>query len=328
MDLAARTIQLESAREKNIIGTGITVAIADTGICAHPDFFRYSNRNIYFKDFLHQRPRFYDDCGHGSHVAGIIGGSGVASDGRYCGVAPGCNLLACKTLNYKGDGNIPDVLVALEWILENKKNYGIRIVNLSFGMGYKDISKDGTKLIQSVEEVWDNGIVVVAAAGNGGPDPCSIAVPGCSKKIITVGASDDHIEVELMGHRTKDYSGRGPTYECIRKPDIVAPGGNIMSCALAKSYGNDIIHSTIANRWGPLPRVARDTYHHLYTEKSGTSMATPIVTGAVALLLSKYPDMKPKDVKMRLRQTATDLKRDPSIQGWGLLNVKDLLFSS
>ncbi|MDD5937357.1 MAG: S8 family peptidase [Clostridiales bacterium] len=325
MDLAARTIQLGYAREKNIIGTGITVAIADTGICAHPDFFRYSNRTIYFKDFLHQRPKFYDDCGHGSHVAGIIGGSGVASDGRYCGVAPGCNILACKTLNYKGDGNISDVLVALDWILDNKTKYGIRIVNLSFGMGNKDISKDGFKLIDAVEEVWDSGIVVVAAAGNSGPEPGSVAVPGCSKKIITVGASDDHIEVELMGRKTKNYSGRGPTYECIRKPDIIAPGGNIMSCALAKSYGNDVVYSAIANRWGPLPRVVRDTYHHLYTEKSGTSMATPIVSGAIALLLSMHPDMTPKDVKKKLKQSATDLKRDPLEQGWGLLNVKKLL---
>ena len=325
MDLAARTIHLSYAREKNIIGSGITVAIADTGICAHPDFFRYSNRSVYFKDFIYQRTKYYDDCGHGSHVAGIIGGSGVASDGRYSGVAPGCNLLACKTLNYKGDGDIQDVLNALDWILENKKKYGIRIVNLSFGMGNKEITKKGMKLIKAVEDVWDNGIVVVAAAGNGGPDFGTVAIPGCSKKIITVGASDDHIEVDLMGHRTKDYSGRGPTYECICKPDIVAPGGNIMSCALAKAYGNDIVHGVIANRWGPLPRMNRETYHHLYTEKSGTSMATPIVSGAVALLLSKHPDMKPKDVKIKLRDAAQDLNKDHRKQGWGLLDIKKLL---
>ena len=325
MDLAARTIQLGFARDKNIIGTGVTVAIADTGICAHPDFFRYSNRSIYFKDFLHQRTQFYDDCGHGSHVAGIIGGTGVVSNGRYCGVAPGCNIMVCKTLNYKGDGNISDVLKALEWMIEYKKKYGIRVINLSFGMGNKEISKDGYKLIQTVEDVWDEGIVVVAAAGNAGPNPGSVAVPGCSKKIITVGASDDNIEVELMGQRTKDYSGRGPTYECIRKPDVVAPGGHIMSCALVKSYGNDIVYSTIANRWGPLPRMQRDTYHHMYTEKSGTSMATPIVTGAVALLLSIHPDMTPKDVKKKLKESSVDLKVDSSKQGWGLLNVKNLL---
>lgn len=325
MDLAARTIQLGYARDKNIIGTGITVAIADTGICAHPDFFRYSNRSIYFKDFLHQRAKFYDDCGHGSHVAGIIGGTGVTSSGRYCGVAPGCNIMACKTLNYKGDGNISDVLDALEWIVEYKRTYGIRVINLSFGMGNKEISKDGFKLIKMVEDVWDEGIVVVAAAGNGGPNPGSVAVPGSSKKIITVGASDDNIEVELMGQKTRDYSGRGPTYECIRKPDVVAPGGNIMSCALVKSYGNDIVYSAIANRWGPLPRMPRDTYHHMYTEKSGTSMATPIVSGAVALLLSIHPDMTPKDVKIKLKESSTDMKVDSSKQGWGLLNIKNLL---
>lgn len=325
MDLVARTIHLEYAQERNIIGTGVTVAIADTGICMHPDFFRYTNRNIYFTDFLHQRTKFYDDCGHGSHVAGIIGGSGVASNGRYRGIAPGCNLMACKTLDYRGDGNIADVMEALEWIMENRKKYQIRIVNLSFGMGNKGISKDGLRLIKQVENVWDEGIVVIAAAGNGGPNPGTVAVPGCSKKIITVGASDDHIEVDLMGQRTKDYSGRGPTYECVKKPDVVAPGGNIMSCALVKNYGNDIIYSAIANRWGPLPRMPRDTYHHLYTEKSGTSMATPIVSGAIALLLSCHPDMTPKDVKKKLRESSTDLKKDPLKQGWGLLNIPSLL---
>lgn len=325
MDLAGRTIHLGYAREKNIIGTGITVAIVDTGICAHPDFFRYSNRDIYFKDFLHSRKNFYDDCGHGSHVAGIIGGSGTASDGRYCGIAPGCNLMVCKTLNYKGDGSISDVINALEWIINNKRQYGIKVINLSFGMGNKEITKEGLKLIRVVEDVWNEGIVVVAAAGNGGPDIGSVAVPGSSKKIITVGASDDYLEVELMGQRAKDYSGRGPTFECIRKPDVVAPGGNIMSCALTRANGNDIVYGVIANRWAPLPRRSRDTYHHMYTEKSGTSMATPIVAGAVALLLSVYPDMTPKDVKKRLRDSADDLKTDRRKQGWGLLNVEKML---
>lgn len=325
MDLAGRTIQLDYAREKNIIGTGVTVAVVDTGICAHPDFFKYSNRTIYFRDFLFHRSKFYDDCGHGSHVAGIIGGTGIASDGRYCGVAPGCDLMICKALNYKGDGNIQDVLIALDWIVHHKKQYNIRIVNLSFGMGNEEIGTEGNKLIQAVEDVWDAGIIVVAAAGNKGPEYGSIAVPGCAKKIITVGASDDHIEVDLMGKKTRDYSGRGPTHECVKKPDIVAPGGNIMSCALTKGYGSDLIYGVIANRIGPLPVRTRDTYFHQYTQKSGTSMATPIVSGAMALLLSIAPDMTPKEAKLKLKNSAFDLKTDSLKQGWGLLNIKELL---
>ena len=325
MDLASRTIRLRYAHDHWIYGTGIGVAIVDTGICQHPDFLKNCNRKIYFKDFIHQRNGLYDDCGHGSHVAGIIGGSGYASGGKYMGVAPNCNLIMLKTLNYKGDGNISDVLIALDWIVKHKEELGIRIVNLSFGMGNKEISQDGRNLIQAVENVWNSGIVVVAAAGNGGPNLGSVAVPGSSKKIITVGASDDNIEVELMGNRAKNYSGRGPTYECIKKPDIVAPASNIMSCALARSYGTDMFRASNINRFTANMKGGRERYGNFYTEKSGTSMATPIVSGAIALLLSIRPNLTPKEVKIKLRDSCVSLGEPQSKQGWGLLNIENLL---
>lgn len=325
MDLARRTVNVSFAHEKKIYGEGIGVAIIDTGICSHPDFTQGGNRIVCFKDFVHLRTRLYDDYGHGTHVAGIIGGNGFASGGRYRGIAPKCSLIVLKALNYKGDGNIAEVIEALEWVLAHQKEFNIRVINLSFGTGSKKVNEEGQKLIDTVERVWDSGIVVVAAAGNGGPNPSTIAIPGSSKKVITVGASDDSVEVDLMGSRQKNYSGRGPTLECIKKPDIVAPASNIMSCNLVRSVGNESIRGVAQGKRGFIYSNIRERYNQLYTEKSGTSMSTPIVTGAVAVLLSAQPSLTPKDVKIKLKDSAFDLGFPQSRQGWGLLDIKKLL---
>ena len=149
-----------------------------------------------------------------------------------------------------------------------------------------------------MDAAWDAGLVVVVAAGNNGPGQRTITTPGISRKVITVGCSDDYKEVDVAGNRMIDYSGRGPTNACILKPDIVAPGSNIVSCA---------------NQSGS------------YTRKSGTSMSTPLVSGAVALLLEKYPEMTNLDVKLRLRERAVDLGLPRNQQGWGLLDVERLV---
>lgn len=325
MDMARRTINLQYAHERRIYGEGVGVAIIDTGICAHPDFIQGGNRIVSFKDFVHLKTRVYDDYGHGSHVAGIIGGNGYASNGRYRGVAPKCSLIVIKALNYKGDGNISEVVEGLEWILAHREELNIRVINLSFGTGNKRLNDDGQKLIETVERVWDSGIVVVAAAGNGGPNPNTIAIPGSSKKIITVGASDDNVEVDLMGARQKNYSGRGPTFECIKKPDIVAPASNIMSCNLIRTVGNDGIRGVNNVKRNFIYSNVRERFGHLYTEKSGTSMSTPMVSGAIALLLSVRPSLTPKEVKMNLRESSLDLGFPQSKQGWGLLDIRKML---
>ncbi len=317
MNRVSEIIGLKWAHERNITGEGVGVAVADTGICLHKDFTEGGNRVLGFYDLLHGRAEPYDDNGHGSHVAGIIGGNGFLSGGKYAGVAPKCNLVGIKVLDQKGDGNISDVLAGLQWIIENKKKYNIRIVNISVGTTSKENIDENSLLVKGVNAVWDEGIVVVVAAGNNGPGPMSISTPGISRKVITVGSSDDRIAVELFGNKTKDYSGRGPTASCIKKPDIVAPGSNIISCGTMKNYQR--YRYNIINN----PRV--DNYSLMYAIKSGTSMATPIVSGAITLLLSKYPDMTNKDVKLKLRESAVDLGYSWSKQGWGLLNIPRLL---
>lgn len=297
MDRVSKLIHLDWAHKRGIYGRGITAAVLDTGLSPHPDFVYRRNRIKGFYDVVRGYRECYDDSGHGTHVAGILAGSGVVSHGRYVGVAPECSLVSVKALNRKGNGSIADVLSGLAWILENKEKYGIRILNISVGTTIDKEHSEESELVKGVNELWDAGVVVVVAAGNNGPLPQSIGSPGNSRKVITVGASDDDILVELEGNKIKNYSSRGPTKECIKKPDIVVPGSNIISCG----------------------------YRGGYTVKSGTSMATPVVSGAVALLLSCYPELTPGEVKMRLKTKAVDLGLPHEKQGWGLLDIRRLL---
>ena len=297
---AIATVHGEGAHKKKITGKGIGVAILDTGITPHPDF---DNRIIGFCDFLKNRSIPYDDNGHGTHVAGIIGGSGAASEGKIVGMAPGCNLISLKVLDRKGNGSLSNVLSGLNWIVKNKDRYGIRIVNISVGALAKKGMGEDSILVRSVEEVWDQGLVVVVAAGNLGPGQSTITTPGISRKVITVGCSDDAKMVEVFGTKMVHYSGRGPTRDCcIVKPEIVAPGSNIISC-------NGLYQKT----------------HNYYAVKSGTSMSTPIVSGAIALLLEKQPWLTNAEVKLKLRESCDDLGFAKCHQGWGQLNVKKLL---
>jgi serine protease AprX len=317
MNRVSEIIESNWAHEHGFLGKGIGVAVVDTGIALHKDFIEGGNRVTAFADFINHRQEPYDDNGHGTHVAGIIGGNGYSSKGKYKGVAPECNFIGVKVLDHRGDGNISDVLAGLQWIIDNRKKYNIRIVNISVGTSAKDNLDENSLLVQGVNAVWDNGIVVVVAAGNNGPGPMSISTPGISRKVITVGSSDDNIAVEVFGSgRSKDYSGRGPTPFCIKKPDIVAPGSNIISCNISRY--------TTRTKSGELRFASHDS-PMMYTIKSGTSMATPVVSGAIALLLSAHPHLSNREVKLRLRNSAVDLGQHWEKQGWGLLNIRKLL---
>lgn len=264
-------------------GKDIGVCFLDTGIADHPDF---KGRIQVFTDFIAGKKNPYDDNGHGTHVAGILCGDGSVSGGKYKGVAPDCRIIAVKVLDRFGNGNKEDVLRAFQWILQNYRKFRIRIVNISVGTVYKTRC-DHHILIQGVEELWDQGLVVVAAAGNQGPKPGSITAPGSSKKVITVGSSD-----MLVGNTA--VSGRGPTFECVCKPDLVAPGNHITSCMPGGGYGI----------------------------KSGTSMSTPLVSGAIARMLEKDPLLTNVEIKMMLRDSADDMGLPRNQQGWGKFNFK------
>lgn len=288
-------IQIHCENAGPYTGRRIGVAVLDTGCFLHEDL---EHRIIAFSDMVQKRSVPYDENGHGTHICGIIGGSGQAKDGLYRGVAPGCNLIPVKVLDRRGNGFASDVLAGLRFIRENRERLGIRIVNISVGSLTRKGMGENSALVRGVNEAWDDGLVVVVAAGNMGPKNGTITTPGISRKVITVGCSDDNKEVNVMGSKKVDYSGRGPTVSCICKPDLVAPGAAVTSCS---------------NHPGQ------------YTTKSGTSMATPLVSGAIALLLEKYPEMSNRDVKLRLRDRCTDLGYPRNQQGWGILDVEKLL---
>ena len=269
-------------------GKGIGVCILDTRIYEHIDF---TGRIWAFHDFLAFKRRPYDDNGHGTHVAGLVAGDGTASMGKYRGAAPGCGIISLKVLDRYGTGSQDDVLRALRWIRENRQQYRIRVVNISVGTTCNS-KRNHARLLESVEQLWDEGVVVVTAAGNQGPRPGSITAPGSSKKVITVGSSD------LLEGRSA-ISGRGPTAECVCKPDIVAPGNKIMSCVPGKPYS--------------------------YGVKSGTSMSTPLVTGAIACALEKNPALTNTDIKTMLMNSADDMGLPQNLQGWGKFNRRKFL---
>lgn len=267
-------------------GSGVGVAVLDTGIYAeHLDF---GGRIIAFRDFVDFKSTPYDDNGHGTHVAGIIGGDGTGSNGKYQGIAPGCNLIILKVLDRLGNGSKEVLLRAFEWISANKELYTIRVVNISVGTTCRTVC-DHRLLIGGVDRMWDENLVVIAAAGNQGPRPGSVTAPGSSRKVITVGSSD-----LLIGKGA--ISGRGPTSDCICKPDIVVPGSKIVSCGIKSNNS--------------------------YGIKSGTSMSTPVISGAAALMLEKEPGISNVEIKRRLLLSADDLGFSKNIQGWGKFNLK------
>lgn len=266
-------------------GKGIKVGIVDTGIDPnHPDF---AGRIAQMTDYTGQGPN--DNHGHGTHVAGIIGGTGAASGGKYKGVAPECSYYTAKVLRGDGSGNTSDVMAGVEWAVQQ----GVQVINLSLG---SDGACDGTDALSvTCDAAMDKGVVVCVAAGNAGPGASTVGSPGCAKKVITIGATSKTDEVA-------SFSSRGPTSDNRVKPDLCFPGVSIHACrASGTSMGTPI-----------------DNY---YTTASGTSMATPHAAGACALLLEAKPGLTPQQIKDILMGTAKNLNLDPNSQGTGRAQV-------
>ena len=239
-----------------------------------------------------------------THVAGISSGNGLLSEGKYCGIAPGSHIVSVKVLDDQGAGNSSLVLAGLQWVMDNRYRYNIRIVNLSVGAG---AGTGDDPMIKAVNKLWDEGIVVIAAAGNNGPKYKTVTSPGTSRKIITVGAADDHQKSEIWGSKLINFSGRGPTPDCVVKPDVLAPGTKIISC-----IGKERKSMKVVGRY--------------YMELSGTSMATPMVSGAVALLLQKHPHLTPNEVKLAIKASCVDIGLEKNQQGWGLLDIGRMIW--
>ena len=239
---------------------------------------------MHFADFVNAQSLAYDDYGHGTHVAGIIAGSGQRSNGAQRGVAPGAHLIVLKALDVTGNGFTSNVIAAIDYAIANRAAYNIRVLNLSVAAGvYESFTKDPLTL--AAKRAVDSGIVVVAAAGNRGrnaagqPQYGGIASPGNAPWVLTVGATSDVGTVDRRDDVVAGFSSRGPApIDETAKPDLVAPGVNIESTADPSSA---LYAANPSSRlWG-----TAKTGSEPYLSLTGTSMAAPVVTGAIALML-------------------------------------------
>lgn len=297
MNVATVTVGSDYANEHGLTGKNIGVAVIDTGVSPHSDLTRPVNRIIAFKDFVGDKSSPYDDDGHGTHVAGIIAGNGFSSRGKYMGVAPDANIIAIKALDAEGSGSISDVVAGIQWAIENKERYNIKVATLSLGTKAKSSCQEDP-LCRAVDAAIRSGITVVTAAGNSGPEPSTINSPGINPRAITVGAFNDRSASNNDDIKVPDFSSRGPTPEGYTKPDILAPGVDIKSLAHDKNG---------------------------YVELTGTSMAAPIVAGCAALLYENNDKLSPSQIKALITENAANLGLDQQIQGAGLLDIKNTI---
>jgi serine protease AprX len=295
LDVAVPLVGGAKAQGMGLTGKDVTVAIIDTGISPHPDLLYPESRIVGWHDLVKNQTIPYDDNGHGTHIAGIIAGNGVLSQGRYRGMAPEAKLLGIKALDREGAGNTSDVIAALEWCLANQKEYHIKVINISLGSAAQS-SYQEDPLCRAVEAAWRQGIVVCVAAGNDGPKARTINTPGITPGAITVGNLDDHDTADLNDDQLSESSSRGPTIDQLVKPDILAPGTNITSLRVG---------------WG-------------YRTLTGTSMATPMVTGAAAQILQKWPSLRPEQVKSLLIRNARELGLESNFGGYGAMQLDSI----
>ncbi|WP_209809514.1 S8 family peptidase [Ammoniphilus resinae] len=321
-------VAVPSAHAKNIFidnteltGEGVTIAVIDTGIYPHPDLL---GRIREFIDLVNGRTEPYDDNGHGTHCAGDAAGNGFASSFKYVGPAPKADLVGIKVLDKLGSGSLDTVMQGVQWCIDynaNPENADkIDIISMSLGSTATYDDQKDDPMVQIVEAAWDAGIVVVVAAGNEGPNKGTVASPGISDKVITVGALDDRDTGSTSDGINRDprldddvaeFSSRGQRSAGVAKPDILAPGVNIVSLRSPNSYLDKLQKSA---------RVDED-----YCMLSGTSMATPICAGVVALMLHRDPNLRPDVVKQKL-MAGPDLwtgeEFDKDIYGAGYINAE------
>ena len=321
---------------QGVTGDGITVAVLDTGLWGSMSLQRDTGGaprvvaqydatlNIKFPfddddddedddedDDFEPRDLPFGDCidacddgtslddwnGHGTHVTSIIASSGRTADGAYQGVAPDVDIVAVRAFGPDGSGTYIDVIKALGWIVANRHRYDIRVLNLSFGAPTASHYWDDP-VNQAVMMAWKSGIVVVTAAGNEGPGPMTVGVPGNLPYVITIGAmTDNYTPDDRSDDRLARFSATGPTVEGFVKPELLAPGGHMLG--QMPPYA-----------WLPLQYPEYVVPVGNYFTMSGTSQAAAVVSGIVALMLEDDPSLAPDDIKCRLMASARAAVRD------------------
>jgi serine protease AprX len=301
-------------------GSGIGIAIVDSGVTSwHDDL---TGRVVHFADFVNHQPTAYDDFGHGTHVAGIIAGSGYDSGGARRGIAPGASLVVLKALDGGGDGYVSNVIAAIDYAIQRRTEFNIRVINLSVAAGvYESYTTDPLTL--ACKRAVDAGIVVVTSAGNfgrdadGKPRQGAITAPGNAPWVLTVGAASHQGTPDRTDDTLAPFSSRGPaSIDGAAKPDLLAPGVGIESLA---DSGSLLFTTRPSMRlWGTVQTASEP-----YLSLTGTSMASPVVSGTIALMLQANPALTPNLVKAVLQYTAEEREAYSHLaQGAGFLNSR------
>lgn len=285
-------IGVESLTDKITTRSRHSCVVIDTGIYPHIDFCLGRNRIIEFIDLINEKNEVYDDNGHGTFVVGILAGNSITS--KFSGIDNNTDIIMIKALDNKGETSSIKILQAMQWIIENKDRYNIKVVCMSFG---SIINTSSDPLMRGAEVLWNNGICVVCAGGNNGPEEQTIMSPGGSKKVITVGSLDN---IKSGDIEVAKFSSRGPVFNYY-KPDFIVPGVDIISTNIFK----------LDNKF--------------YTTMSGTSVSTPMVAGIVSLLYYINPNYTPDQIKYILVKSCVKITGDKNSEGFGWINLKNIL---
>lgn len=307
LSLYTQIVRAPNVWAQGITGQGIGVAVLDSGVAAVDDLYAPSKRVVARVDFVDPSSPGGDPGGHGTHVAGIVAGNGTDSAQARMGIAPGANIIDVRVIGSQGTTDLSTVIRGITWVVQNRKQYNIRVMNLSLG-ATSNVSYRNDPLASAVEMAWASGIVVVAAAGNSGPNPGTIATPGSDPFVITVGALDDAGTLDTADDSIAFFSSHGPTADGFSKPDLVAPGRKIVSLRAPGSFLDTLMPDRITDQF--------------YFRLSGTSMASPVVAGTAALMLQRNPLLGPNLVKSILKQTTSPVaSTDLNSAGVGMVDA-------
>ena len=295
-------------------GKGVGVAIIDTGLSGSPQFASEIPALVGSYNALTGEQGPIDDrTGHGTHLASLLSGFGET----FSGIAPQAKIVAIKAFDSEDRASALDIIDAVQWVLNNRARYNIRILNLSVSAS-TELPYHIDPLNMALTQAWIQGLVVVVSAGNEGPQPSSVTAPGNNPWLITVGAAD--YSTDGQWRSVAPFSGRGPTDSGHIKPDIVAPGTLLAGLRPAHAIRpeGEPDHFDAQGNW-----IA-----------SGSSQASAVVSGMIAVLLEARPELSNHDVKCLLANTALPLQGSPDAtsspfsQGRGFINLKAALTST
>ncbi|HUF78174.1 MAG TPA: S8 family peptidase [Thermoanaerobaculia bacterium] len=329
-----RLVGADLLHQSGIDGRGVTVALVDTGMAKHENLSLGLTEGprvlaqydaIIDRTFRWQDTGFGDANGHGTHVASVLVSRGRLNTlgfHSYNGIAPNARLVVARAFEGDGSGTYSNVIRALDWVVRDRHLYGTRIVNLSFSAPPRSRYWDDP-LGQAVMAAWKAGLVVVTAAGNRGPEPLTVGVPGNVPYVVTVGAmTDNYTPDDPHDDSLASFSSAGPTLERFVKPEVVAPGGHMLGLMSPTSH---------LAEGHPEFYAGTTSYYRM----SGTSQSAAVVSGIAALILQVDPSSSPDDVKCRLMAAARpavdstgDLAYSVFQQGAGLVNAVAAVFST